>query len=437
MSKNKLIIIGGIGGLIVLGLLIFVLLGSVGGIGGEGEEATLEFWGVFDEPTLYSDVIRGFQRENPGVKINYRLFSYNEYEKRLLDGFASGTGPDIWLMHNTWLPQHGDKIAPLPQNIENQEKPLLTVTDFKRQFVDVTLADLVYNDQIYAMPIYVDTLALYYNKDVFNTAGIATPPATWNEFNKVVEKITQLDDRGGITRAGAALGTARNINRSTDILSLLLLQSGVKMTNGENTNATFADSIDKQDVADTALQFYTDFANSDSPVYTWNNIQHYSVDAFTENNAAVMFNYSHQIANLRDKAARLNFGIANMPQFNPSDNAVNYANYWAPTVSKQSKFPITAWKFLIYLSSEEGATTYLNASGRPAARRDLITVQQNEADLGIFAEQALSARSWYQADNVAIENILADMIDEVNFGRATIHEALVAAENKVSVLMRR
>jgi ABC-type glycerol-3-phosphate transport system substrate-binding protein len=117
--------------------------------------------------------------------------------------------------------------------------------------------------------------------------------------------------------------------------------------------------------------------------------------------------------------------------------AVNFANYWAPTVSKQSKNPVTAWKFLIYLTSTKGAVSYINTSSRPSARRDLVEQQKTNPDLGTFAIQALSARSWYQVDNSAIESIFARMINDVNFGRSSPERALEAAENQVSVLMAR
>ena len=106
-------------------------------------------------------------------------------------------------------------------------------------------------------------------------------------------------------------------------------------------------------------------------------------------------------------------------------------------VSTRPKATNNAWKFLIHLTSKDGASNYLNATLRPAARRDLVELQRNDLDLGVFAIQALSARSWFQIDNIAIESIFADMIEYVNFGRATIREALQSAEARVSVLMSR
>jgi multiple sugar transport system substrate-binding protein len=436
LSQTKLLIIGGVTGLAVVVLLLFLVLGSFGG--GVQQQVTLQFWGTFDDLSFYDSAISAFQKVYPNVKIIYKSFPFEDYEKELVNSFAAGTGPDIWLMHNTWLPKHADKIQPLPQQVLKGEKnPLFTIKDFQDQFLDVTLADLTQNSQIYALPIYVDTLGLYYNKDLFNTAGIASPPATWDEFNNDVKKLTTIDQRGNIVKSGAAIGTAENINRSTDILMLLMLQSGVQMTDSAHRNATFSQQVGGQNVGETALQYYTSFADPAKSVYAWNGQQHYSIDAFTEGNVAMMFNYSHQIATLRSKSARFNFGIAPVPQITGTPVAVNFANYWAPTVSKQSANPVVAWKFLVYLSSTQGAALYVNASDRPSARRDLIEQQKNDPDLGVFAVQALSARSWYQIDNSAIETIFAEMIDNVNFGRMSVRDALDAAESKVNVLMAR
>jgi len=353
-----------------------------------------------------------------------------------MNAFASGNGPDIWLMHNTWLPKHSDKIQPLPQLVAGEKTPMFTIKDFQEQFVDQTALDLTSKGEIYGLPLYVDTLALYYNKQLLNSVGIATPPKTWEEFNVDVIKLTQIDSRGNISRAGAAMGTSRNINRSTDILALLMLQSGVNMTNTDNTSATFASSINNQYIGETSLQYFTDFANPAKTVYTWNDQQHYSVDAFVEGNVAMMFNYSHQAETLRAKAPRLDFSIAPMPQLSAANVAVNYENYWAPTVWKQSKNAVEAWRFLTYLTSLEGAAKYIATSGRPPARRDLISQQVDKIELGVFAKQALSARGWYQVDNIEVEKIFAEMIDDVNLGRASIKDAIRSAQEKVNGLFR-
>jgi multiple sugar transport system substrate-binding protein len=192
--------------------------------------------------------------------------------------------------------------------------------------------------------------------------------------------------------------------------------------------------VDNQPVGETALTFYADFANPQKEVYTWNDSQDNNIDAFAAGRTAMIINYQHQAEILREKAPRLDFGVAQIPQITSGD-VRTYANYWPLTVARDTDAPYAAWRLVHYLTAGDGAGFYLGVTGRPAARRDYIEQQQNDPDVGVFAEQALAARSWYQVDNLAIETIFADMIDAVNFGRSTIREALRDAEAKVSVLI--
>lgn len=432
-KRLMIILVSGIAILVFLTLIL--ILRNVGG-GGAGPRVAVEFWGVFDDRAAFDKVIRDFQTQNPGITVVYRQFSFEDYEREIVNALAAGTGPDVWMIHHTWLPKHIDKLAPLPEKIRGLDRPLMTFKDFQDQFVEVVVNDLAVGGQIFAVPLYVDTLALYYNRDLFNSAGITVPPKSWDEFNDAVEKLTRVDSSGNIVQSGAAMGTSKNVNRSTDILSALMLQSGVRMTDIDNTAAMFSRPVSNTPVGEISLRYYTDFANPSIRTYAWNNGQHYSIDAFTEGTVAMMFNYSHQAGILNQKAARLNYAIAPMPQISDID-IKNYANYWAVAVSENSLVSNEAWRFAAYLASREGASSYLAETFRPAARRDIIDLQKNDLRLGVFANQALTAKSWYQADNSAIESILAEMIDNVNFGRLSVREALQEAESEVNVLMGR
>jgi len=191
MNTNKIyyILVGSIA--IAVFLTVILILRGIGG--GTTQSAALQFWGVFDDRSAFDKVINDFQAQNPGIKVLYQMFSYEEYEKRLIDALAAGAGPDIVMVHNTWLPKHGDKLKALPATIPGLKQPLLTVQDYRANFVDVAFNDFVFNNQIYALPLYVDTLALFYNKDILNSAGISRPPQNWEEFNSDVETITRLD----------------------------------------------------------------------------------------------------------------------------------------------------------------------------------------------------------------------------------------------------
>ena len=434
MNTNKIyfILVGAIAAAVLLSIVI-VLRGLGGNV---QQKATLEFWGVFDSRDAFEKTIRNFQAQNQGININYRLIPYEEYELALIDALATGQGPDLVMLHNTWLAKHKGKLSVLPEKISSQKEPLMTVKDFQNQFVDVAFSDLVSENKIYGLPLFVDTLALYYNKDLFNTAGITRPPETWVEVNDAVQKITRFDLDQNIVQSGVALGTARNINRSTDILMAMMIQSGVRMNDEGGGLATFSSPVGGQRVGEITLQYYTDFANPSKQTYTWNDSQHYSIDAFTEGKTAMMINYSHQEPLIRARAPRLNFAVSKMPQASITD-IKNFANYWAVGVSNQSKNQEAAWKFAAYLTSREGITEYINNTQRPTARRDLIDLQKEDPSLGLFAVQALTAKSWQQSDSRAVEGIFADMIDDVNFRRTNIREAIERAESRVNTLLRR
>lgn len=433
-KKLMVILVGGIAILVFLTLIL--ILRNVGSGGNIGPRVAIEFWGVFDDRTDFDKVIRDFQAQNPNITVVYRQFSFEDYEKEVVNALAGGIGPDVWMIHHTWLPKHIDKLLPLPDKISGLDQPLMTFRDFQDQFVEVAVEDLTADGQIYSIPLYVDTLALYYNRDLFNDAGITLPPKNWEEFNDAVEQLTKLDASGNIIQSGAAIGTSGNINRSTDMLMALMLQSGVRMTDTDNASATFAKPVNNTAVGEVALRYYTDFANPNARTYAWNGSQHYSVDAFTEGKVAMMFNYSHQADILNQKSARLNYSVTSIPQISETDIR-NYANYWAVAVSKKSLATDQAWRFVSYLASKEGTSSYLVQTMRPSARRDIIDLQKNDLRLGVFASQALTAKSWYQIDNSPIESIFAEMIDDVNFGRLSVREALQNAEAEVNVLMGR
>src|SRR3989344_6940843 len=171
MSYRSKVIIGIIIGVIFMTIVIATLLRSFN-VGGDDTIVQLEMWGVFDNPNVYSEIFDEYRKIHKNVNFNYRSFEYGDYENALINAFAAGNGPDIYLIHNTWLPKHLDKLAPLPSQNSKTGETFITLPEYERTFVDVASHDLVAGGRIYGAPLYVDTLALYYNKDLFNDAGI-------------------------------------------------------------------------------------------------------------------------------------------------------------------------------------------------------------------------------------------------------------------------
>jgi len=398
-------------------------------------QVSLEVWGVYDDSSIFGDLVKKYEKLNKCATIRYEKKNFDDYEEQLINAFASDKAPDIFMIHNTWLPKHKDKLKEL------LPAELLPFPDFRAAFVDVIEQDLTEENKIYALPLYVDTLALYYNKEYFNTAGISYPPTTWDELIEVSEKLTKRNKSGQIERAGIALGTAENINRSTDILALLMLQNGTVMVSPTKDTVTFSRSVAGETglyyPGRDALRFYTDFANPSKTTYTWNKQMPYSIDAFIEGKTAMMINYSHQIDIIKLKAPYLNFAVGPMPQLTERDFDINYANYWAFAASKRVKSPEEAWKFIVYLTNKENSQKYLERTKKPTARRDLVEWQQKDLEFWIFAKQSLTAKTWYQIDNSRVEKIFADAINSVILGSASVAKALETAASQINLLMKK
>jgi ABC-type glycerol-3-phosphate transport system substrate-binding protein len=422
---------------IPVGVLLLILIALYGFSSPQLGSSDLVMWG-FEKPEVYDELLRNLQNSLP-MKIKYEQKNTTNYEKELLNAMAAGQGPDIFPIHHTWLARYKDKLAPAPSDL----MPIKTYND---TFVDVASQDFIADGNVWAAPFSVDTLALFWNKDFFNTNNIPEPPKNWDQFLDDVAKLTIKKDDGAISRAGAALGTARNVNSATDILYLLMLQTGAKMTNGQNLAASFGQETivngENYEAGKEALNWYTQFVfpqktdSTSNPAYTWNPKMENSLESFYRGRAAMTIDYSSTINGISEKAPYLNFAIAPVPQVKNSSISVNYADYWGMAVWTGSNSEKSAWQAILWLSEKENAKKYLQQAQKPASRRDLISWQKDDPMLGVFANQSLSARSWYQVDNIAIKEIFAQAIESVVYGQASPKDAIDSAENKVTALMR-
>jgi len=413
-------------------LLIIILLMSSGfrckcvspDVKDQLKPITINYWGVWNDRSDIADLIDAYRQIHPNITINYKKFRYEEYERLLLDAWAEGRGPDIFSIHNTWVSKYEPKIAPLPKKIEMphisyraplpgckkkteeiieiKDTPILRISDIEKKYTktvykDVILGDPKHGYAIYALPLSLDILALFYNVDLLDKNNIPFPPDSWDEFIEDVRLLTRIDIDQNIIQAGAALGAYSNIERAFDIISLLFLQNGADLNNIWGTRAQ------------EAMSFYLDFANPQKEVYSWNNEMVNSLDAFVEGKLAFFFGYSYHIEEIKSKSPNLNFAISTVPQVNVSD-PVNYANYWVETVYKKSEYSKEAWDFILFLSQEENLKKYLKETKQPAAIRGLMESQLDDPEVGPFASQVLTADSWHGYKNF---NLLEDAFGEM------------------------
>lgn len=417
-------------------IVLFVVMIFTNNIGGESnddaiseEEVELVMWGLWDESSLMEGYIEKFQEQYPNVTIEYRKQSSEaNYRDKLTRDMAVDRGPDIFSIHRSWVDAERDIIQPMPSEIMSER-------EYREQFLDPVVTDFMRNGEVYGFPMYLDVLSLFYNRDAFNDAGILNPPKTWSEFQDITAQLTRIDDDGQITRSGAALGGADNVNRAHDILSVLIMQQGSDMVRGgEAVLNTYPNRSGNPGA--NGLQFYTEFVDPQKQVYTWNDRQSNSITAFAQREAMMMFGYSHHIDRVRRENPRLNFDVARLPQIAPADeDVITYADYWGYTVSHRAENPRIAYEFLKFLTEKDNLNDYHQRTRLPTPRKDLIESHRNNLEYGVFAEQLLNAKTWRTPPDKNLESILNQAINDVNNGRSTPQEAIEEANRRIELAL--
>lgn len=424
-------------------------------------EVTLEFWGLWDNSDNWEEIIRKFESktynlngQKINVSINYTKKDFNSYEEDIAKAKEKNNAPDIFMINNNWFGEYIDLLEPLENNnAYEKEYNLISYSDIQNIFSTNTITDAVYQDKLYGMPLYSDSLVLYYNKDLFEKEGIDEPPRSWKEFNKVVKKLTILDHKDEIVQAGAALGTGKNINRSSDILSLLIMQGGGSVIDdnsevdiNKEIEVNIINGTEKRTPGKRGIEFYTEFADPKKEIYSWNSDQESSIKAFAQGKVAMIIGYNYYVKNLLAINSGLNYGISQMPQLENS-TPINFSNVTVPVVSNLNNCKVEpvelsdeidcakiSWSFLSFAAEKENSKQYLDLTGKVAARKDLIQEQiKSGGGISVFASQVESSRSYNKFDD-RIDDILVEMIDEINLDREKIDRIVDETAIKIEKL---
>ncbi|HLD27241.1 MAG TPA: extracellular solute-binding protein [Patescibacteria group bacterium] len=435
MLKTKLIILLIIGAVIITSGLSCKLFPGNQAPKQLTQTIELSYWGVWDDSDYLQPIISEFQTLHPNVKITYRKFRYAEYKQQLLEAWAEDRGPDLYSLPAAWLNEYQSRITPQPETVrlafqevkktlgkteittDVKAVPIFKPSDIKNKFAETVYNDVVLDNKVLGLPYSLDSLVLYYNRDLLDAANIATPPSTWTELKEAVAKLTKIDINNNIVQSGVSLGLAENIDEAADIVSLLMMQNGTAMVDNKGLASFQKASASQRDYypGAEALRFYTDFADPIKEVYSWNNEMPNALDAFVAGKTAMFFGYAYHLPTIKGRAPKINLGISYMPQITASGNPVNFTDYWVETVSHKTSHAETAWGFINFAASTQQVTKYLAAAKKPAALRELINAQLEDEELKYFAGQTLTAKRWYRGHDAAkMEEIFAEMIDGFN-----------------------
>ncbi len=386
-GKKKLIFII-LGILIVLGLIFFVLWAFIFNRNdNSNKEVTLTYWGVWEDAAVLQPIFDDFHRENPNIIIQYEKIdvkTLGDYVKRLQTRTEEGNGPDVMRFHSSWLTQIQGILLPFPEDVVSE-------TGLSTDYFKTVERDLKRDGAYYGLPLSIDTLALYINKDLLNNVG-AQVPTSWDELESTARELTTVDG-GKIVSSGVAMGTYDNISHASDLIALLFLQNGAEIENITEDNMESAVS---------ALQFYTRFSEG-TDLAVWDQSMENSKVAFAGGKLAMYFGYSWDIFEINNFNPNLNFEVHPVPELFGTNSTI--ASYWAEGVSNKSKNPEEALKFIKFLGKNETLQKiYENQMkargyGSPYPKKNLAELQKDNNKVYAFTQRADNAVSTYFASD--------------------------------------
>ncbi|WP_129668023.1 sugar ABC transporter substrate-binding protein [Phytoactinopolyspora endophytica] len=140
------------------------------------DEQTLTVWAMGEEGQRLQEVADEFNEEFPNVTIDVTPVGWDQAHQKLVAAAAGGELPDVAQMGSTMM---GEFIE------LDVLEPIDTSTFSQDDFFPAAWENNVVDDEVYAVPWYVDTRVLYYRTDLADEAGATHPPATWDELKEL------------------------------------------------------------------------------------------------------------------------------------------------------------------------------------------------------------------------------------------------------------
>ncbi len=154
-----------------------------------GDALTIAIWDSNQEPGL-TQIVNDFTAKT-GIEAKIQVTPWNEYWTMLEAGATGGTLPDVFWMHSNEFTKYAEYDMLLDISDKISSSSVLEMNEFPSDIVEL----YNYDGKQLAVPKDFDTIGLWYNKTMFDEAGISYPDAdwTWDDFADACEKLTNAD----------------------------------------------------------------------------------------------------------------------------------------------------------------------------------------------------------------------------------------------------
>jgi ABC-type glycerol-3-phosphate transport system substrate-binding protein len=430
-SKFQVVFIGIFAVFIVIGVIIFAMGGKKSG----SENNKVVVWGTIPQSTFAKVFSNSSLFNSKTIAVSYVEKSESNFDTDFLEALAGGGGPDVIFIASDKLLKNKNKIFTIPFSS-------LSERTFKDTYAEEGELFLV-PDGILGLPITIDPIVMYWNRDIFSNAGLSAPPSFWDEFFNLSQNLTTKDGAFNITRSAIALGEYRNITNAKDILSALFLQAGnpiVSLANGVPVSVLREKLGLAVPPGVAALSFFTEFSNSAKAYYSWNRSLPPSQTVFLSGDLAIYFGLGSEFPLLKLKNPNLNFDVSRFPQSSnvrTGTRKVTFGRMEGVSIVRNSKNIGGAFTVVSELAGKNLGGAFSQELFRAPARRDLLSVKQTDSILPILYDSALWSKGWLDPDKKMTESIFEDMIESVTGGRARLESAINQASIEIGALLNK
>ena len=393
-----------------------------------GPNGYVTMWGTvpYEQVNKY---LTDFNSAKNGYTVQYEEHSIGAFYGDLIKALANNTQPDMVLFPSELLAQVQPRLYTVPFAAYNERTFRDTNVDGAQIFI--------HDDGIVAMPIVVDPMVVYYNKDILAAHNLVTPPLSWD----FVQNLAPIFLRRGvqdssIKQSEVAMGGFDNIAHASDILSTLFLQTGNPLM-VRNRQTGFYDSTLSQakdgdnsvDILATseALAYYTSFSNPLSKNYSWNTSLGNSFQQFLAGSTAFYFGRASELFAIQSQNPNLNFDVARMFQPEKTVRPITYGSFISLGVLKNAPNFITAYAAMTALSTPEAVDAISKTVSLPPARRDLLAIVPSDPYVSVFFKSALASFAWPNPNISATDGVFRTMVNSVVSGTFDANAAIQAA----------
>jgi ABC-type glycerol-3-phosphate transport system substrate-binding protein len=400
-----------------------------------GLSGNIVIWGVLPR-SYFTEAMDLMSSKNEGLYLKYVEKKIDTYQTELVEAFAKGVGPDIYIISTDMIKENESFVYKIPYTSYPEK-------NFKSSYVDG--AEIYLDEQgIFGFPILSDPLVLYYNNDILSNNSIVNPPKTWDELFDLNSKLTKKDGNGIISQSMISLGSYNNVNHAKDILATLLIQNGNNLIRKEieDVNTVYSSVLRENPLGysvlpiDATLDFYMIFSNMSSPYYSWNRALPNSLDMFTSGKLAFYIGRASELFKIQSLNPNLSFNVVELPQMKDTNFKRTYAEIYALVVNKKSANLPSALGVAGRMAQAEPSKTISLKSSLPPVLRNLLAEKPREsAHLETFFNSSIISRSWLDPDENKTDSIFRDLIENISSNTLSTKESINKLDNQMDLLI--